>query len=174
MQIVGIDFEMANAIPGSLCAYGIAHENGHNFGILALHPTRGGEQEREHYHGISPDYTAAGMEPRFLYELLVSYAQRDDVVLAAHDARIDRRALHAWFLMWDLEPLYFTWIDTLKIAQRHYTKGAKNGVAAMAERMGMTVTPHDPVHDAEVARQIALRYDWGNLVPVVDKPLEVV
>lgn len=171
-RLAGIDFELANGIPGSICAYGIYWRNGDNsYGVVGLHPEKGGVQERSAYHGISPELTAAGGPPEWLYEKLLTL-YLTDTTLCAHDARIDRRALNAWFEMWDLKPLPFRWIDTLKIAQRHYGKTAKTGVAIMAERMGMTVTPHDPVDDAEVALQIALRYDWGNIQPIVDIPAE--
>ena len=167
MNLVGIDFEMANATKGALCAFGIHYPNGDNsYAALRLHPEHGGVQERTAYHGIHPILATDGMPPETLYNRLL--ALPEDTVLAAHDARIDRRELAAWYDMWGLEPLYFTWIDTLKIAQRHYTKGAKNGVAARAERMGLKVRPHNPTDDAWVAWEIAARYDWGNLQPIRD------
>lgn len=167
MNLVGIDFEMANGTHGSLCGYALHFAEGdYASGYLRLHPERGGVQERSAYHGIDPSWARNGSRPGVLYTLLRSLPE--DTVLAAHDARIDRRELAAWFDMWDLEPIPFTWIDTLKIARLHYGKTAKVGVAAMAEHMGLTVTPHDPIDDALVAKEIAKRYTWGNIQLIKD------
>jgi DNA polymerase III epsilon subunit-like protein len=166
--LVGLDFEMANPIVGSLCAYGLAYEDGSvESGVLALHPYKGGQQERQRFHGISPSETAAGFGPQVLYRRLVALPA--DTVLVAHDARIDRTHLYDWFDMWGLPPLDFCWFDTLRIARREYGKQGKTGVAAMAERMGLTVRAHDPADDARVALTIAQRYDWGQF-KVLDKP----
>lgn len=167
MELIGIDFEMANATAGSLCAYGLAREESQHYGVLKLHPEVGGVQERHRFHGITQQVTDLGMPPSSLYELLESLPA--DTVLAAHDARIDRAQLAAWFSMWDFPPLHFRWIDTLKIARKHFGKDQKTGIAAMAERMGISVRPHDPYDDAFVAREIALRFDWGTIQLLEDK-----
>ena len=165
MSLIGIDFEMANGTPGSICAYGIAETDGSiSYAVLALYPVLGGQQERTEYHGISPELTANGLEPERLYNRLMDMPE--DTILVAHDARIDRRQLNAWCDMWRFPRITFPWLDTLKIAQRHFGKTNRNGVAAMAARMGMAVRPHDPVDDAEVALQIALRYDWKGIEPM--------
>lgn len=167
MNLVGIDFEMANGTRGSLCGYALHYpDDDYASGYLRLHPEKGGVQERSAYHGILPYWATKGVDPSVLYGLL--RALPEDTVLAAHDARIDRRELAAWFDMWELEPLHFTWIDTLKIARMHYGKTAKVGVSAMAAHMGLTVTPHDPIDDARVAKEIAKRYSWGNIPLIKD------
>jgi DNA polymerase III, epsilon subunit and related 3''-5'' exonucleases len=169
--LVGLDFEMANPIVGSLCAYGLAYEDGTvESGVLALHPTKGGRQERQRFHGISPAETAAGFGPQALYRRLL--ALPSDAVLVAHDARIDRTHLYAWLDMWGLPLLDFRWFDTLRIARREFGKQGKTGVAAMAERMGLTVKAHDPADDARVALEIATRFEWGQF-RVLDNPIGV-
>lgn len=174
MNLVGIDFEMANAITGSLCAYGFAYEDGTwEQAVLRLHPEKGGEQERGRWHHISPAKTLLGLDPDALYSRLK--ALPEDTVLVAHDARIDMKQLYGWFAMWDLEPIHFPWFDTLRIARREFGKQGKLGIAAMAERMGMEVTPHKAGQDAWVALEIAKRYDWGDFKPMLDgKPWIVV
>lgn len=169
MNLVGIDFEMANATRGSLCAYGLAYMDGTiEQAVLRLHPEHGGKQERDRWHHISPAKTALGFGPEVLYSRLLALPA--DTVLVAHDAKIDRTQLYGWFDMWGLEPLHFPWFDTLPIARREYGKKGRVGVAAMAERMGLTVNPHHAGDDARVALEIALRYDWGSLTPLeVDK-----
>lgn len=167
MTLVGIDFEFANGIPGSICAYGFAYEDGTmEQAVLRLHPERGGPQIRDRWHHISPEKTAMGLGPEALYSRLVAIPS--DTVLVAHDAKIDRAQLYSWFDMWDLEPLHFTWFDTLKIARREYGKQGKVGIAAMAERLGMAVSPHHAGDDARVALEIARRFEWGSLSPLVD------
>jgi DNA polymerase III epsilon subunit-like protein len=163
---------MANAITGSLCAYGIAYEDGTTErAVLALHPERGGDQERDRWHHISAAKTAMGLGPDALYKRLQSLPE--DTILVAHDARIDRAQLYGWYRMWDLEPLHFPWFDTLRIARREFGKNGRTGIAAMADRLDITVTPHDPADDARVALEIARRYDWGQL-KVLDFDLEKV
>ncbi|URP22296.1 exonuclease [Microbacterium phage Big4] len=167
MTLVGIDFEMANPIAGSLCAFGMAHEGGAvEKAILRLHPERGGEQERFRYHKISPAATALGLPPLVLYSRLQALPK--DTVLVAHDAKIDKAQLYAWFDMFDLEPIHFPWFDTLRIARREFGKHGKTGVAAMAERLKMTVKAHDPADDARVALQIAQTFSWGDYTPMLD------
>ncbi|UDL16488.1 exonuclease [Microbacterium phage Zooman] len=174
MNLVGIDFEMANPIAGSLCAFGLAHESGAvEKAVIRLHPEKGGEQERFRYHKISPAATALGLPPLVLYSRL--QALPEDTVLVAHDAKIDKRQLYAWFEMFDLEPIDFPWFDTLLLARREFGKHGKTGVAAMADRLGMTVKAHDPADDARVALKIAQTYDWGKFVPMLDgKPWKMV
>jgi len=157
MSLVGIDFEMANGTRGSLCAYGLAYEDGTTeHAVLALHPEFGGEQERGRWHHISPAVTAFGLGPDALYRRLKALPA--DTTLVAHDAKIDKRELYGWYSMWGLEPIDFEWIDSLGIARREYGKTAKIGIAAMAERMGITVRPHHPGDDARVALEIVHRY----------------
>lgn len=160
MQLVGIDFEMANPIQGSLCAFGLAYEDDTTeAAVMRLHPWRGGKQERARYHRINASRTAAGVGPEVLYNRLK--ALPEDTILVAHDARIDRKQLYGWYAMWNLQPIHFAWFDTLRIARREFGKHGKTGIAAMAERMGVEVRPHDPADDARVALYIAQRYDWG-------------
>lgn len=170
MNLVGIDFEMANATKGSLCGFGLAYSWEETVaGVLRLHPERGGKQERARFHQISPSKTAAGNPPEVLYDLLKELPE--DTVLVAHDARIDRSELYAWYSMWDLEPLHFAWFDTLRIARREFGKHGKTGIAAMAQRMGMEVRRHHAGDDALVSLKIAQTYDWGKFD--VDRPVRV-
>lgn len=174
MNLVGIDFEFGNAICGSICAYGFAYADGTvEQAVMALHPERGGEQERGRWHHISPAKTALGLGPEALYSRLL--ALPENTVLVAHDARIDKKQLDGWFTMWDLEPLQFAWFDTLRIARREFGKQGKTGIAAMAERMGIEVVPHHAGDDARVALEIATRFEWGDFKPMLDnKPVEMV
>ncbi|UVG35253.1 exonuclease [Microbacterium phage Cece] len=162
MTLVGIDFEMANAIPGSICAYGLAYEDGTvHRAVTHLHPERGGKQERKRFHGITAEQTLAGRGPHSLYSRL--QALPEDTILVAHDAKIDRAQLYGWYEMWELEPIHFLWLDTLSIARQRYGKQGRVGVAAMAAYLDMEVKPHDPADDARVALRIAQTYDWGNV-----------
>lgn len=170
MTLVGIDFEMANATPGSLCAFGLAFEGDFTeAAVLRLHPFKGGAQERDRWHHISPKATERGRGWWVLYDRLKALPA--DTTLVAHDARIDRRELYAWFDMWNLPPLHFQWIDTLSIARREYGKQGKTSIVAMAERMGMQVRTHHAGDDALVALKIVQTYGLGNVRPLVDNRL---
>lgn len=159
MILTGIDFEMANAHRGSICAFGFAYQDGtKESGVLHLHPDAG-VQERTRYHGISPEDTDMGLSPMSLYRRLSRLPE--DTILVAHDARIDRGALNAWFELWGLPPLDLKWIDTLGMTRRTYGKTAKIGIAAMAKRFEMSVKAHDPGDDALVALRIAETLEWG-------------
>ena len=157
VSLVGIDFEMANATHGSICAYGLAFEAGFTeSSSVRLHPTLGGVQERERWHNISQESTDAGMGFDVLYERLELLPR--DTILVAHDAKIDRRELTSACEMWDLEPLEFTWLDSLSVARREFGKQGKHGIKYMAERLEMSVTEHDPADDARVALAIVQTY----------------
>lgn len=157
---IGIDFEMANNAKASICAYGLAFEDGSKESeIIALHPTMP-LQERSRYHGISPEATAAGAHFLKLYERLASLPE--DTILIAHDLRSERRALMAAYTLWNLPKLKLQWLDSLKIAQQMRGKNEKAGVATMAKIFGMAIRHHDPADDALVALEVIKRY--GDMV----------
>lgn len=169
--LIGVDFEFANDIRGSICAFGFAYQDGTTeMGILALHPSAG-EQERARYHHISPEKTALGLGPEALYSRLA--ALPSDAILVAHDARIDRSQLNAWFALWGLEPLNLRWVDTLGMTRRMYGKNARIGIAAMAERFGMLVKAHNAGDDALVALRIAETLEWGPTQVVDSKGMNI-
>lgn len=153
---VGIDFEMANRHKASICAYGLAFDDGSKEKqIIALHesmPT----QEATRYHGISAEETANGHPFMDLYNRLS--ALPEDTILVAHDLKVERRALLAAYEVWGLPKLKLQWVDSLGVARRKHGKDAKTGVATMAQIFAMEIIHHDPADDALVALEVVKRY----------------
>lgn len=153
---VGIDFEMANAHKGSICAYGLAFADGSKESqIIALHESMP-EQNATRYHGISAEETAAGHHFLELYKRLEDLPE--DTILVAHDLKADRRALLAAYAVWELPRLKLRWVDSLGVARRRHGKKAKIGVATLAQLFEMKITHHDPADDALVALEVIARY----------------
>lgn len=153
---VGIDFERANKHKGSICAYGLAFDDGSlEKQVIALHETMPA-QEATRFHGITAEETANGAPFLELYSRLA--ALPEDTVLVAHDLKMDRRSFFAACTVWGLPKLKLTWLDSLKVAQRQLGKQNKTGVATMAKRLKMTIKHHDPSHDALVALAVVKHY----------------
>lgn len=156
---IAIDFEYASSTPGTICAYGLAFEDGtKEHGFVRLHPSAP-EQRNTRYHGISQEQTDGGMAFATLYERIKDLTAAEDTFLVAHDLKSDRRAWHAAVALFGLEPLPLIWIDSLPIARAEVAAngGGLTGVAAMAQRYGLTINHHNPADDAFVSLQVVLR-----------------
>lgn len=148
---------MANSNKASICAYGLAFDDGSKEKqIIALHETMP-RQEATHWHGISAKETANGRPFIELYNRLAGLPE--DAVLVAHDLKAERRALFAAYSVWGIPKLRLQWTDSLKLAQLKLGgKNAKAGVATMAKIFDMTIKHHDPADDALVALEVVKRY----------------
>jgi hypothetical protein len=148
-MLIGIDFEFANAEAGSICGYGLAFEDGRRVsGILALHPERGGEQEREFIHGISSQSTAAGEHFGKLYHLLRTLPPETELV--AHGTA-DQLQFYEACLLWGYAPLTFRWHNSDVLAKSSLGRHAKTGIPTLAALLRMAARPHHPGDDAAVA-----------------------
>jgi len=164
-RYLGIDFEYGNNTKGSICAYGLAFEDGtQEHGFVKL-PSIAPRQEHTRFHGITQEQADGGMEFSQLYARiagLLAEAQADGVelILVAHDITSDRRAWQAAQLIHGLEALHLSWLNSLPIAYAELgiKKGqGKAGVATMAERYGIPINHHNPADDALIALQVVLR-----------------
>jgi len=164
-RYLGIDFEYGNNTKGSICAYGLAFEDGtQEHGFVQL-PAIAPKQEHTRFHGITQEQADGGMEFSQLYARiagLLAEAQADGVelILVAHDITSDRRAWQAAQLIHGLEALHLSWLNSLPIAYAELgiKKGqGKAGVATMAERYGIPINHHNPADDALIALQVVLR-----------------
>ena len=164
-RYIGIDFEYGNNTKGTICAYGLAFEDGtQEHGFVKL-PAIAPKQEHTRFHGITQEQADGGMEFSQLYARiagLLAEAQADGVelILVAHDITSDRRAWQAAQLIHGLEALHLSWLNSLPIAYAELgiKKGqGKAGVATMAERYGIPINHHNPADDALIALQVVLR-----------------
>ncbi len=156
---IAIDFEYASSTPGTICAYGLAFEDGtKEHGFVRLHPSAP-EQKNTRYHGITQEQTDGGMAFETLYERIRELTATGEIFLVAHDLKSDRRAWHAAVALFGLEPLPLKWIDSLPIARTEVAAngGGLTGVAAMATRYGLTIDHHNPADDAFISLQVVLR-----------------
>jgi len=158
-RYIGIDFEYGNNLLGTICAYGLAFEDGtQEHGFVQL-PAVAPHQEHTRFHGISQEQADSGMGFGELYERVRSLAEEAPTIFVAHDLNSDRRAWQAAQLLHELDALPLSWINSLPIARAELgvPKSGKAGVATMAKRYGMTINHHNPADDALVALQVVLR-----------------
>ena len=160
LPLVGIDFEYGNNTKGSICAYGLAFEDGtREHGFVRLHPSAP-EQTHTRFHGITQEQTDSGMGFEELYARIEELAAGGKVVLIAHDLKSDRRAWHAALQTHGLADLNLLWLDSLTLARIEVgaaRDGGKTGIAPMAERYGLTIDHHNPAYDAWISLEIAQR-----------------
>lgn len=160
LPLIGIDFEYGNNTKGSICAYGLAFEDGtREHGFVRLHASAP-EQTHTRFHGITQAQTDGGMGFEELHARIKELAADGRAVLIAHDLKSDRRAWHAAVQTHGLDELNLLWLDSLTLARIEVgaaKDGGKTGIAAMAERYGLTIDHHNPAYDAWISLEIAQR-----------------
>lgn len=160
LPLIGIDFEYGNNTKGSICAYGLAFEDGtREHGFVRLHASAP-EQTHTRFHGITQAQTDGGMGFEELHARIKELAADGRAVLIAHDLKSDRRAWHAAVQTHGLDELNLLWLDSLTLARIEVgaaKDGCKTGIAAMAERYGLTIDHHNPAYDAWISLEIAQR-----------------
>ena len=158
-RYIGIDFEYGSNLAGTICAYGLAFEDGtKEHGFVQL-PAVAPKQEHTRHHGISQEQADGGIPFSQLYARIAELVAAEPTILVAHDLHSDRRAWQAAQLIHGLEPLPLAWLNSLPIARAELgvPKGGKAGVATMAEHYGIPIDHHNPADDALIALQIVLR-----------------
>lgn len=165
MRYVALDFEFGNDTKGSICAYGLAFEDGSKeHGFVRLHESAP-KQEHTRFHGITQEETDGGMAFNELYHRLAIISQEMETVFVAHNLKSDRRAWLAAIALHGLPRLPLQWLNSIPIAEAELkAAGApvRPGIATMAARYGMDISHHNPADDAAVALQVVLRNPRSN------------
>lgn len=162
MRLVGLDFETANRFSGSICSVGLAALDD---GVLS--ETRDW-RVRPHesldfiddccyrVHNIS--YESLRKCPEFpeiwdsMKELLLS---ADCVVI--HNAAFDTRHLKAVLALYQLSPISFTTLCSLRLSRRRLPELSSHTLNTVADHLGITFQHHDAYEDALTCASVACR-----------------
>lgn len=162
MRLAGLDFETANSASGSICAAGCALVED---GVVAggrewrIFPHRG-------YRWMRPDFTAIhGLcygdvcnSPEFpevwpaMREMLLS---AECVVI--HNAPFDLGHLRSVLVLYELPPVEFDYVDSVRISRRRFPEMPSHSLDAMAEHFGIRFRHHNALEDAAACAAIAAR-----------------
>jgi DNA polymerase III subunit epsilon len=155
-RFAALDFETANYTPASACAVGVVvvehgrivrrvsrliRPPGRHFVFTWLHGIRFADVENE------DPFPAVWAEIRPLLA-------RGSFV-AAHNAAFDARVLAACLDHYGLDPVPLRFECTLRLA-RHKLGISPTNLAFVCERLGIPLSHHDPLSDAEAAARIML------------------
>ena len=160
MRYIALDFEFGNDTKGSICAYGLAFEDGQKeHGFVRLHASAP-KQEHTRFHGITQEDTDGGVAFSELYNRIGALAQETETVFVAHNLKSDRRAWLAAIALHELAPRPLLWLNSIPIAEAELKAAGepiRPGIATMAARYGMNISHHNPADDAAVALEVVLR-----------------
>jgi DNA polymerase III subunit epsilon len=167
MRLVGLDFETANSASGSICAAGCAIVED---GVVLegqewlIFPHKG-------YRWMRPDFTEIhGLHywdvcnsPEFpevwpdLREMLLS---AECVVI--HNAPFDLGQLRSVLSLYDLPPVEFDYVDSVRLSRRCFPEMSSHSLDAMAERFGIQFRHHDALEDAAACAVITAQMGVPN------------
>lgn len=158
MDFTAIDFETANRRSDSACQFGAA-------------VVRGGEVVRRHQwlirprpfsfdpgniriHGIRPEQVADELEFDERWDEIWSVLAGS--CLVAHNAAFDIRVLQGCLTTHEIPVPKFEFTCTRLIARRSWPEWKGFGLAAIADRLGITFRHHDALEDAVACAQVML------------------
>ena len=162
MKLAGLDFETANGKCGSICAAGCAVLDEGNVTERRewlVCPHKG-------YRWMRPDFTEihgltywdvcnceefACIWPELRRMLLSA----DCVVI--HNAPFDLSHLRSVLALYELPPVEFDYVDSLRISRRLFPEMASHSLDAMAEHFGIVFRHHDALEDAAACAGIISR-----------------
>jgi DNA polymerase-3 subunit epsilon len=160
MKLCGLDFETANAAPGSICAAGAAViENG----IVAerreylIKPHKSVDYMSRvcsNVHGICYEDLRESPEFPEIWSSLKNVLTTADCVVI-HNAPFDLRHLHAVLQLYSLPSVKFNYVCSVQLCRHHFPLEQHHGLAHMAELFGITFQHHDALEDAETCVKIA-------------------
>lgn len=157
LSFAAIDFETANPCRNSACAVGVVRvERGRiveRFESLICPPNRWFTFTE--IHGLSWDDVKRAPTFRGLWPRLRPLLEGVDF-LAAHNAPFDRSVLKAACEHWHCPPPAQEFLCTLQLARRRWNlKPAK--LSDVADHLGLKLTHHNALSDAEACANIVLR-----------------
>ena len=76
-----------------------------------------------------------------------------------HNASFDLRHLRKVLELYQLSPISFNYVCSLKLCRYHFPDAPYHGLAAMAEKFGITFQHHDALEDAVTCAKIASRLE---------------
>ncbi len=170
MQVfAAIDFETANFDRKSACAVGLVRvENGY---IVAresrLIKPRSRNFRFTDLHHISCDMVAYCPTFDEVWQEM-NHLIKEVSFFVAHNAPFDRSVLHACCAMVGIDPPRLPFLCTLHLTRVLW--GPPADLAAICERLGISLQHHDPGSDAEAAARIALIAMKNNIRLLPAKP----
>ena len=162
MRLAGLDFETANNCAGSICAVGCGilqdGEEGETFERLVRpHPSMNWIASFCYrVHGIGAcDLEDADEFPAIWPELRDMLLSADCVVI--HNAPFDLSHLRSVLALYELPPVEFDYVDSLRISRRLFPDMESHTLDAMAEHFGIVFRHHDALEDAAACAGIVAR-----------------
>lgn len=167
-SFVAIDVETANAFMGSICQIGLVRfEGGKEVGRRSwlIDPGESFSPVNVRIHGID-ERTVRGM-PSFA-ERHPELAEFTSNAITVSHTHFDRVAVAQACANHGVGQLVCRWLDSARVARRAWPQVARQGygLAALAERLGITFRHHDAVEDAWAAGVILQRAIEETAVPL--------
>ena len=160
MKLCGLDFETANSGSGSICAVGAALlENGVAAERLEylVKPHKSLDYMSKFcrdVHGIFYEDLRESPEFNEVWQSVKSLLESADFVVI-HNAPFDLRHLRNVLRLYNLPSISFDYVCSVKLCRHHFPELPTHGLAAMAEKFGITFQHHDALEDAETCARIA-------------------
>ena len=159
MKLCGLDLETANPQSGSICAIGAALlADGTVIDrreyLVKPHPSMDYMSDVcRSIHGIAYEDLRESPEfPEIFHSIKQLLLSADCVVI--HNAAFDLRHLRKSLELYNLHPLSFDCVCSLQLCRFHFPELPAHGLAAMAEKFGITFAHHDALEDAETCAKI--------------------
>lgn len=159
IDFVALDFETANREWTSVCALGLAFVAGGqivaNPSWLVRPPLMNFDQGFVRIHGITADMVQD--KPEFNELWAVIKDRLEGRILVAHNADFDINVLIQTLDLYRVPRPSVEYSCSKVLAQRTWPGQRRYGLAALAERNGISFRHHDAGEDAAVCAQVAVR-----------------
>ena len=160
MKLCGLDFETANRCSGSICSVGVAVvENGEVLErkeyLIKPHKSLDWMSKFcRDIHGITYEDLRESPEFSEVWQSVKTMLISADCVVI-HNAPFDLRHLYNVLKMYELPPISFNYVCSVKLCRHHFPELPSHTLADMAEKFNITFRHHDALEDAETCAKIA-------------------
>ncbi len=158
MKLIAIDFETANSSLCSACSLGLAiYDDGeivdsYSF-LIKTHP-RYSYFTNTFIHHLTFNDVKDSPEFDYYYPQLKELLSNNCV--AAHNAAFDVGVLNNICALYGLDPIPFTYIDTVTLARKIYPELYNHKLNTIASYMGIDLNHHEAASDAYACLLIVL------------------
>jgi DNA polymerase III subunit epsilon len=158
MRFTAVDLETANSDMASICQIGVAsYDDGKLVAEWStlIDPEDDFDPINISIHGIHPETVRGKPTLPGVLDALRRYLEHTVCVCHTH---FDRLALQRGLERYGLPQLPITWLDSARVARRHWQDIAYSGygLANVCQKIGYTFRHHDALEDAKAAAQVLL------------------
>lgn len=157
-RAIAIDFETATEARASACSVGLAFiENGTVVRVeerLIRPPGNRFSPFNTAIHGIRPEHVAFAPEfPEVMAEFIPEF---EGAIMVAHNAAFDFSVIRASFDFYGMAYPEFSYLCSVKLAQRHWPDLGSHRLNVLAAHMGLSFQHHNAAEDARICAQACL------------------